>query len=441
MTQRADASDEPERSKPARARPQRTPDEPAKLQKSDKPRQERARRTRELIAQAAIGVLAKQGLSRLTHRSVAAEAKVALAATTYYYAAKPDIIRASSAAILQHYVDALERTADNYRRNPDHAPPFREFVWRLLRKLARDDRMMMMAWQEISLDAVRGSDSLALMREWHEQFYRLWTNIARATKTADPKNAARSGIDTILGLLLMVCALSLTPEDIDAVLIGNGEPSRHWARLPEGTPSQTATKRRGRKADGTRERILDAAIQILTSDGPGAVGYRAIAERAGLTVAAPAYYFPTNASILEAAQRKLFGDSKVRYRDMLHALQPSEAHVADLTATIFIREATEYAQVNLANFAIWIEAGRRPQLAPMIWSAVSDQENAWRRVLTIAGGTPRPCDGVLAQALFLGKLQRILSTGSSTAALAQVRPEFARDLAAIQAGCFWGQAE
>jgi AcrR family transcriptional regulator len=243
-----------------------------------------------------------------------------------------------------------------------------------------------------------------------------------------------------LGLLLMVCALSLTPDEIDAVLVGNGEPSHHWARRPDGA-GQTEARHRSPKADGTRARLLDAAIEILIAEGPAAIGYRAIAERAGLTVTAPAYYFPTTAGIIEAAQRKLFADSKMRYSAMMHTLHPAESHIADLTATIFIREATEFAQVNLANRAIWIEAGRRPQLAPMVWSAIGDQDMAWRRALTASRGgrPPLPRDGILAQALFLGKLQRVLSTGADMMVLARIRAEFARDLAAIVDGRFWAQ--
>jgi DNA-binding transcriptional regulator YbjK len=438
MMQRADAGDESGLSKPQEAAGAPAP--PAKPRRTRKPRQERARKTCALIAQAAIGVLAKQGLARVTHRSVATEAGVALAATTYYYATKSDIIGAASSAILQHYVDTFERTAEKYRRNPSDAPPFREFVWRQLRKVARQDRMMMMAWQEISLDAVRGNDSLVLMRKWHGEIDSLWTRIARVTKTPNPKHTARSGVDLVLGLLLMVCALSLTPDEIDAVLVGNGEPSHHWARRPDGA-GQTEARHRSPKADGTRARLLDAAIEILIAEGPAAIGYRAIAERAGLTVTAPAYYFPTTAGIIEAAQRKLFADSKMRYSAMMHTLHPAESHIADLTATIFIREATEFAQVNLANRAIWIEAGRRPQLAPMVWSAIGDQDMAWRRALTASRGgrPPLPRDGILAQALFLGKLQRVLSTGSDMMVLARIRAEFARDLAAIVDGRFWAQ--
>lgn len=434
--QRADVKDRPAPAKAAKRRQAGSP-------QAAKQRQERARKTGARIAQAAIAVLAKQGLSRVTHRSVAIEAGVALAATTYYYATKSDIIRAASAAILQHYVDSFERTAERYRQNPGASPPFREFVWRQLRNVAVRDRMMMMAWQEISLDAVRGHDSLALMREWHGEINRLWIKIARAAKTPNPENTARSGVDLILGLLLMVCGLSLAPAEIDAVFAGNADPSRCWARLPEEAPRQAATGRSSRKADGTRERILDAAIEVLITEGPAAIGYRAIAERAHLTTTAPAYYFPTTAGLLEAAQRRLFEDSKARYRDMMHGARSAEANVADLTSAIFIREATEFAQVNLANFAIWVEAGRRPQLAPMVWSAVHDQDIAWRRHLTAArrGRQPLPRDGVLAQALFLGKLQRILSTGSDMTALAQIRTEFARDLGAIERGRFWAQRE
>ena len=103
--QRADVKDRPAPAKAAKRRQAGSP-------QAAKQRQERARKTGARIAQAAIAVLAKQGLSRVTHRSVATEAGVSLAATTDDYATKADIIRAASAALLQHYVDSFERTAE-----------------------------------------------------------------------------------------------------------------------------------------------------------------------------------------------------------------------------------------------------------------------------------------------------------------------------------------
>jgi AcrR family transcriptional regulator len=57
----------------------------------------RAARTKARIADAVITVLAEAGSGRLTHRLVASTAGVSLAATTYHYATKRDMIAAAAA--------------------------------------------------------------------------------------------------------------------------------------------------------------------------------------------------------------------------------------------------------------------------------------------------------------------------------------------------------
>ena len=49
----------------------------------------------------------------------------------------------------------------------------------------------------------------------------------------------------------------------------------------------------------------------------------------------------------------------------------------------------------------------------------------------------RPLDPLLAQAAFIGKMIRVLATGSATEDLALIRGELAHDLAALRAGRFW----
>jgi AcrR family transcriptional regulator len=178
----------------------------------------------------------------------------------------------------------------------------------------------------------------------------------------------------------------------------------------------------------------------LIVEGPGAVNFRQIAKRAGLTPAAATYHFKTVDDLLQVAQKQLFAESKDRYRAGVSG--GGQRHgdmdqLVDLTAVVFQREATEQGRRSLATFAIWLEAARRPELRPMVWRAIADQSFAWQRLLDPLSIAPLPTCGLLAQAVFVGKLVRILSTGALTADLAKVRREFAEDLSALADGTFW----
>jgi AcrR family transcriptional regulator len=179
---------------------------------------------------------------------------------------------------------------------------------------------------------------------------------------------------------------------------------------------------------------------MLIADGAGAVSYRSVAARAGLTQAAPFYHFLTIGALLSTAQQRLFEQSKERYRlgaAADHGGAFNVERLIDRTAAVFLREATEFAGKNLASYAIWLEADRNADLRPMIWSAIADQHLAWQRILGRLMPTQRPLDALLAQAAFIGKMVRVLATGSTTEDLALIRGEFAYDLMAITRGQFW----
>jgi AcrR family transcriptional regulator len=205
-------------------------------------------------------------------------------------------------------------------------------------------------------------------------------------------------------------------------------------------PRGSTAPRHTRKSAETRERILSATVDTLITDGAGAVSYRSVAARAGLTAAAPFYHFLTIGALLCAAQQRLFAEAKERYRlgaAAEHGGAFDVERLIDRTATVFLREATEFSSEALASYAIWLAADRNADLRPMIWSMIADQHVAWQRVLGRLMPTQRPLDGLLAQAAFIGKLVRVLATGSATDDLALIRGELAYDLTAIIRGRFW----
>jgi hypothetical protein len=145
--------------------------------------------------------------------------------------------------------------------------------------------------------------------------------------------------------------------------------------------------------------------------------------------------------LLSAAEQRLFEQSKERYR-LAAATDPSQQPVKlerliDRTATIILREATEFGSKNLAAYAIWLAAARNPKVRPMVWSAIADQHCAWQRMLSPNVSRQRPLNALAAQAGCVGKIIRLLATGSATEDLASLRSEFAYDLTALSKGCFW----
>lgn len=395
-------------------------------------KQERSQQRRARMVDAIITLLASHGIAGLTHRLVAQQAGVSLAATTYYFDSKFDMVAAASNRILQGYAEAFRRAARS-----GHNGSVRDYVVRLLINAVGRDRTGSTCWTEIVLDAPRHGESLALAQQWFADLPMIWEDITRATGAPDPRTTARSAIDAMIGLLLAVLALGLNEGQVEAVLLHGADPAAAWAP-PAGTPA-TAPPKPGRKAVETRSRIIDAAIAILTRDGSGAVSYRNVALQAGLAPAGPAYHFPTVDNLLAATQAQLFEQSKQRYR--LAAAMDSGPQdlerLIDRTAVVFLREVTAFADQNLANFSVWLEASRRPELRPMVWSSIADQVRGWQHVMANAGSPLRPLEALLPQCLFIGKLIRHLSTGAGLDAMENVRREFASDLTSLARGKFW----
>lgn len=402
-------------------------------------KQERSLQRRTRITDAAIEVLALHGVSGITHRLVAQRANVSLAATTYYFDTKFDIVTEASRRTMHGYIDTFRHAAAQFNRDQPDPARFRAFAAKLLHNAVGRDRIKALCWAEITLDAHRHPESLELTKQWFAGLADVWFEMAEAAGFQQPREIARSAIDQVIGLLLVATSLGLTAAQVDAVLLEGAHPIKAWQiNNVDGTPLNLP-RRQSKKALETRNKIVEAAIDILVTDGPQALTYRTVAIRAGIAPAGPFYHFPTIDSLLAAAQLSLFEGSKHRYREAATQIGDilDVERLIDRTATVLVREATEFSGCNRASYAIWLQASRKPELRPMIWGAVSDQYLAWDRLLNPLSCEQRPVDALLAFCTFVGLHVRILSTGSGLEDLARVRREFARDFSALIRSEYW----
>ncbi|MAO82017.1 MAG: hypothetical protein CMH82_15415 [Nocardioides sp.] len=409
-------------------------------------RQARSVETKRRIVRAAIDIIAERDLADLTHRLVAERAGVGLAATTYYYKTKDDIVADVSNTLLNDYVSSFENYVRRARQTPRPAMEFRQLICRLLCNSVSRNRAETLTWMELLLESVRHPEDQAFRRLWAGRLEDVWTEIVTLQKGEDAVISARTVIDQIIGLQLVVLALGIDGQSIARVLLNGEDPLVAWSQFE--TDNDAADQRKGArltpKARATRQRILDATVDILIRQGAGAVSYKRVAQQAGLTPAAPAYYFSKPSELLREAQNALFEKSKERYRTVMTGVDFKALdlpRLVDLTVAVFLREATEFGGHNLASYGIWLKAARQPELRARVWEAIQDQGQAWTRIFSILQVEHASLAAFMAQLLFIGKLVRITCMGTATSDLAHVHREFLRDLTALVEGRHWSLPE
>jgi DNA-binding transcriptional regulator YbjK len=170
---------------------------------------------RRAIVQAALSLLGREGAGAITHRAVAAEAGVPLAATTYYFRTKDELVVDAFALAMTEDVAALGAVEQPGAGAADDVPAVAAWLGRLLLSDLGTDRATQLVLFELEIEAARRPELTALARAWTDAYVRAVAPALARLGSPDPDRDA----------WIVVTAL----EGMSLDLLATGEPDRDTA--------------------------------------------------------------------------------------------------------------------------------------------------------------------------------------------------------------------
>jgi len=129
-------------------------------------RVEASKRVRESIVSATVRIVAREGVSGVTHRRVAAEAGVSLSSTTWHYATKADILEAALHWSARREVDRIAAIAN--RLHDFDLDRWADELTAWLIEQVTSDRELTVALYRLQAELLGARGAPELHREWGE---------------------------------------------------------------------------------------------------------------------------------------------------------------------------------------------------------------------------------------------------------------------------------
>lgn len=183
-------------------------------------------------------------------------------------------------------------------------------------------------------------------------------------------------------------------------------------------------ERRGQR----RDQILEAALRLIGSSGREAVTHRAVAEEAGVPLGSTTYYFNSRDDLLGQALEHVSAQEIERYDGLAEDLRRlnSPTELADRLLSELVSAAQDRIAY-IAEYELWLEAGRRPELREAAQSWCDAEQRAVAGALEHLGSTDPRADASLVVAALDGLGERVLAREEDPAqAATELRPELRR---------------
>jgi AcrR family transcriptional regulator len=165
---------------------------------------------------------------------------------------------------------------------------------------------------------------------------------------------------------------------------------------------EATVAKRGRPSTGARERILDAAIEVLKSDGYAGLTFAKVAAEAGESKPLVAYHYGSKQGLVGAAGRAI---AEMITQEVLAAVDGAETieaviRGADIGVERVLDEDERVARLYFDLAAVSV-------VEPEVRGTIAEVNEQWREVLVrlLTGardGLPRPRARVLTVMLIAG---------------------------------------
>ncbi len=175
---------------------------------------------RAAILQAALRVVGREGAAALTHRAVAAEAGVPLAATTYYFASKDELLREAFALAVADDVAALRRAAEELGRDGATVAGLADWLIALMTARLRDERATLLVQYALELEAARRPELRDLAGAWSAAYVAAVAPTLAALGSPDPTLDGWVVVTSLCGMELegLAAGTSETAETIQTAV-------------------------------------------------------------------------------------------------------------------------------------------------------------------------------------------------------------------------------
>jgi len=156
---------------------------------------------REAILEATVRIIGTRGLGAVTHRAVAREAGVPLAATTYYFASKAELLREALRLLVEDEITRVSRRA--VELGVDLGSP-RRAAAAIAHVLLGDEQasQALLAKFELYLEAARDPELRRTASHWRGAFVALAESALQTVGAPEPERRAQLLVAAIDGTLV-----------------------------------------------------------------------------------------------------------------------------------------------------------------------------------------------------------------------------------------------
>ena len=183
-----------------------------------------------------------------------------------------------------------------------------------------------------------------------------------------------------------------------------------------------------RETQGRREQILEATHRVIGREGRQAVTHPAVAEEAGVPPGVVNLVHGRGEDLLGQALEHVSTQEVERYASLGEQLRTvkSGRELADRLISELVA-AAEDRVAYIAEYELWLEAGRRPDLREAAQSWCDAEQRSVAGALEALGSSDPAADASLVVAALDGLGERLLAREDDPAAAAkELRPELRR---------------